>query len=71
MNDNNVKHVSLLILKINFLTLFGCGDKITTDINPMYGYIDRPCHNESKTYVNHRQTEKQTKTINRVQSEHI
>ena len=27
--DNNVKHISLLILKISFLTLFGCRVKIT------------------------------------------
>ena len=36
-NDNNFRHVSLLILKISFLTLFGCGVKITTDINLIYG----------------------------------
>ena len=33
LNDNNIKHISLLILKISFLTLFGCVDKITLDIN--------------------------------------
>ena len=39
----NVKHASLLILKISFLTLFGCGVKITLDINPKYGILDCPC----------------------------
>ena len=29
--DTKVKHISLLILKISFLTLFGCGVKITPD----------------------------------------
>ena len=51
-DDNNVKHFILLILKIIFLTLFGCGIKIhkinpifgyrvkiTPDINPIYGLI--------------------------------
>ena len=31
IDDNNVKHISLLVLKISFLTLFGCGVKITPD----------------------------------------
>ena len=48
-----VKHISLLILKISLLTLFGCGVKIhkinpifgyrvkiTPDINPIYGLIE-------------------------------
>ena len=33
VNDKNVKPVSHLILKISFLTLFGCAVKITLDIN--------------------------------------
>ena len=33
----NVKHLSLLILKTGFLTLFGCGVKIHK-INPIFGY---------------------------------
>ena len=33
--------------------------------------MERPCPNESKTYDNHRQTNKQTEIINRVQREHI
>ena len=37
VNDKNVKPVSHLILKISFLTLFGCAVKITLDINPIYG----------------------------------
>ena len=37
VNDKNVKHVSHLILKISFLTLFGYVVKITLDINPIYG----------------------------------
>ena len=37
IGDTKVKHVSLLILKINFLTLFGCGVKIHK-INPIFGY---------------------------------
>ena len=35
LNDKNIMHVSHLILKISFLTLFGCGDKTTPDINPI------------------------------------
>ena len=51
--DTKVKHISLLILKISLLTLFGCGVKIhminpifgyrvkiTPDINPIYGLIE-------------------------------
>ena len=38
LRHNNIKHVSLLILKINFLTLIGCGVKITPDFNPIYGF---------------------------------
>ena len=63
LNDKIVKYLSHLMMKISFSTLFGCGFKITPDINPMYGYIDRLCHNESKTYVNHRQTEEQKSLI--------
>ena len=37
LNNKNVKHVSHLILKISFLTLFGCALKITLIINPIYG----------------------------------
>ena len=29
--------ISHLILKISFLTLFGCAVKITLNINPLYG----------------------------------
>ena len=36
VNDKNVKSVRNLILKIIFLTLFGCVVKITLDINPMH-----------------------------------
>ena len=37
VNEKNVKPVlSHLILKISFLTQFGCVVKITLDINPMY-----------------------------------
>ena len=35
VNGKNVKPVSHLILKISFLTLFGCAVKITLDINPI------------------------------------
>ena len=35
--DTKVKHISLLILKISFLTLFGCGVKIH-QINLLFGY---------------------------------
>ena len=45
LDDNNVKHVSLFIPKINFLTLFGCGVKLTPDIYPIYTLMDRPCPN--------------------------
>ena len=34
VNDKNIKSVSNLILKIIFLTLFGCAVKITLDILP-------------------------------------
>ena len=37
VNDKNVKHVSHLIWKISLLTLFGCGVKITPDINSIWG----------------------------------
>ena len=37
IGDTKVKHISLLILKISFLTLFGCGVKIHK-INPIFGY---------------------------------
>ena len=53
VEDHKVKHINLLILKISFLTLFGCGVKIhkinpifgyrvkiTPDINPIYGLIE-------------------------------
>ena len=33
VNDKNVKPVSHLILKINFLTLCGCAFKLTLNIN--------------------------------------
>ena len=36
VNDKNIKSVSNLILKIIFLTLFGCAVKITLDINPIH-----------------------------------
>ena len=39
IDDNNIKNVSLLILNISFLTLFGCWVKITPDINPMYAQM--------------------------------
>ena len=51
LNDKNVKHISHSILKISFLTLFGCGVKITPDINPIYGLMDFPF---PKTYDNYR-----------------
>ena len=38
IGDTKVKHISLLIVKISFLTLFGCGVKIHK-INPIYGLI--------------------------------
>ena len=47
-DDNNIKHISLLILKISFLTLFGCWVKITPLFNPICGQIDRPCPNDFK-----------------------
>ena len=50
LRHNNIKHVSLLILKINFLTLIGCGVKITPDFNPIYALMDRPCTNDSKKF---------------------
>ena len=37
IGDTKVKHISLLILKISLLTLFGCGVKIHK-INPIFGY---------------------------------
>ena len=37
LNDKNVKHISHSILKISFLTPFGCGVKIAPDINHIYG----------------------------------
>ena len=37
IGDTKVKHFSLLILKISFLTLFGCGVKIH-QINPIFWY---------------------------------
>ena len=40
VNDKNVKPVSHLILKISFLTLFGCAVKITLDINILTQYMD-------------------------------
>ena len=40
VNDKNVKSVSHLILKISFLTLFGCAVKITLDINPIHIWLD-------------------------------
>ena len=35
IDDNNVKHINLFVLKISFLTEFGCSVKITPD--PIYG----------------------------------
>ena len=53
IGDTKVKHISLLIIKIILLILFGCGVKIhkinpifgyrvkiTPDINPIYGLIE-------------------------------
>ena len=40
VNDKNVKSVRNLILKIIFLTLFGCVVKITLDINPIHIWLD-------------------------------
>ena len=40
LNDK-IKHESLLILKISFLILFGCGVNLT-DVNLIYGKMDRP-----------------------------
>ena len=53
---------SRLILIIRFLTLFGCGFKITPNSIPIM---------IPKTYVSHRLTEKQTEIINQVQRELI
>ena len=64
LDDNNVKHVRLLILKISFLTRFGFG----VNINLWLYMVVLMTQN---TYVNHKQTDKQTEIINRVQREHI
>ena len=40
-DDNNVKHLNLLILKISFLTLIGCWVKKVPDINPIKYAQDR------------------------------
>ena len=37
IGETKVKHISLLILKISLLTLFGCWVKIHK-INPIFGY---------------------------------
>ena len=37
IGDTKVKHISLLIIKIILLILFGCGVKIHK-INPIFGY---------------------------------
>ena len=47
-DENKVKLMSLLILKKSFLTLIGCWVKKAPDINPIDGYMDRPCPNDSK-----------------------
>ena len=41
IGDTKVKHISLLILKISFSTLFGRGVKVHK-INPIYGSMHRP-----------------------------
>ena len=33
LDDNNVKHARILIMKISFVTLFRCGLKIIPDID--------------------------------------
>ena len=40
VNDKNVMPLSHLILKISFLTLFGCVVKVTLDINPIHIWLD-------------------------------
>ena len=66
LNDN--KHVSLWILKISSVTLFGCRVNIIPDIKLIY--MVRWIGLVLITYENHRQTDKQTEIINRMQREH-
>ena len=56
-------------MSISFLTLFVFWVKVTLDINPIYGQMDRPCPNNFKnifqSYVdqtdrNNKQKEKKT-----------
>ena len=54
-------NLSLLILKISFLTLFGCGVKITPDINSIWGQKDSLVLKTQKAYDNHRQTDRDYK----------
>ena len=58
LDEKHVKHVTFMIMKISFLTLFGCGVKITPDIKPIYA-----CTNIiiPKTYISHRQTNRDYK----------
>ena len=51
------------------LTLFGFRVRVIPGINPTYGKMDRPCSNDSKTYVIHKQRDKQSDIKNRVQRE--
>ena len=52
---------SYLILKISFLTLFGCGVKITPDINSIWGKKNSLVLKTPKAYDNHRQTDRDYK----------
>ena len=66
-DENKINHLSLLIIKISFLTIIGYWVKIAQDINPIDCQMDRPFPNGSKKYDNHfcvRQTDI-------VQREHI
>ena len=51
--DNNVKHLSLLILKISFLTLIGCLVKQAQDNNLYMVRWIGPVLLTPKTYDNH------------------
>ena len=60
-----VMHVSHLILKISFLTLFGCAVKIKLDINPVYFYMPCPVLMTPETCDNHIQRDKQINRLKR------
>ena len=74
LDEKHVKHVTFMIMKISFLTLFGCGVKMKPGINSIVNSVNIQIGSvlkTPKTYDNHRQTDKQTEIINRVQIEHI